>query len=203
MKNIKLLQRHLELMDRLPFCKKTEYIVKELSMDFPNKRIGSGSSRLVYDLIGTKYVLKIAYNGKGVAQNKAESHPIFKEYSKYFSQIILESKRFHVLVSEKAEHISCALQLEDRLIKDRLSAPMYIIFKPKEQLPPWRKIYKKNLTPFGNRLREVLFNINKEIPLFLPGDFIYLDSYGLVNNKLKIIDYGFNQEVYEKHYRRY
>ena len=57
-----LLNNHLSfralkaLMDELP------------SMEY----IGGGSSRKVYRIVGTPYVIKIAYNQKGMAQNMAE-----------------------------------------------------------------------------------------------------------------------------------
>ncbi len=69
------------------------------------KYIGSGSGRKVFDL-GNGYVLKIAKNKAGIAQNKAEYIISDNDQTKLFAKVIQVSSDFSLLIMEKASRIS-------------------------------------------------------------------------------------------------
>ncbi|HKM34581.1 MAG TPA: hypothetical protein VJY54_07545, partial [Lachnospiraceae bacterium] len=66
--------------------------------------IGSGSGRRVFDL-ENGYVVKVAKNIKGIAQNKVEYQISLEDHTNLFAKITYVADDFQLLIMEKAELI--------------------------------------------------------------------------------------------------
>lgn len=133
--------------------------------------IGSGSGRTVYDM-GNGYVVKIAKNEAGVAQNKSEYNISANEYSNLFAKVVQVSNNFNLLIMEKAEKINNISYVWD-----------YFKVTNKRELFSIRELQ----------------NIKKNYNLLL-GDFGKKSSWGTINGRPVIIDYGFTKEVEKRYY---
>lgn len=133
--------------------------------------IGTGSSRDVFDL-KNGYVIKVAKNIAGIAQNQCEYVISNYDDSNLFARVISISNDFYFLVMEKADKI------------DNISQ-VFRYFKVSD---------KKELF----RLEE-LQNIKKKYNLLL-GDFDRKSNWGIIKGRPVIIDYGFTREVSERYY---
>lgn len=132
--------------------------------------LGSGSGRLVFDL-KNGYVVKMAKNRRGFAQNKAESQIASMNPSNIFAKIIAVSEDFIYLIMEKAE---------------RVSSIAYV----------WRYFnVKSNHELF--RLSE-FSELKSKYNLLLP-DLCRQNSWGSIDGRPIIVDYGFTKEV-KKYY---
>jgi hypothetical protein len=133
--------------------------------------IGTGSGRRVFDL-GNGYVVKTAKNKKGIAQNKVEYQIASEAHTNIFAKIIDISEDFIYLIMEKAEKINYIAEV-------------------------WKY--------YGVRSNRELFrlaefsDITVKYGLLLP-DLCRAYSWGLINGKPTIIDYGFTREVKRKYY---
>lgn len=134
--------------------------------------IGSGSSRNVFDL-GNGYVMKAAKNIAGIAQNKSEYRISSMDSSNLFAEVIRVSENFNILIMRKAYKI-----------KDFWDILDYFKVGSGEELFSLREFqdiqYKYNL---------------------LSSDLSRTSSWGMINGRPTIIDYGFTREVREKYYR--
>lgn len=133
--------------------------------------IGSGSGRYVFD-IGYGYVVKVAKNRKGFAQNKAEYQIASVDHSNIFAKILQVSDDYELLIMEKAEKI--------RSIAD-----------------VWDYFHVKSSSEFY-QLKE-LKEISSKYSLILP-DLRRPANWGRINGRPVIIDYGFTQKVRKKYY---
>ncbi|WP_315076759.1 hypothetical protein [uncultured Clostridium sp.] len=133
--------------------------------------IGSGSSRKVFDL-GNGYVIKVAKNRAGIAQNKSEYKISSNDYSDLFAKVIKASNNFNLLIMQKAikiYNISYVLK--------------YFNVRSKNQL-----LNSKELQ-----------NIKRNYNLLL-SDLGRKSSWGIINGRPVIIDYGFTREVQKMYY---
>ena len=133
--------------------------------------IGSGSGRKVFDL-ENGYVVKVAKNKAGIAQNKSEYKISSIDNSDLFAKVTQASNDFELLIMQKADNIyniSYVWKYFNVTSKRQL-------FKSKE-----------------------LQNIKRRYDLLL-GDFARRSSWGMINGRPVIIDYGFTREVKERYY---
>jgi hypothetical protein len=133
--------------------------------------IGSGSGRHVFDL-GNGYVIKAARNRKGYAQNKAEYRIAADSKSPLFAAIVQVSPDYGYLVMEKAKR---AVSMDE----------VYRYFKVKD-----------------NKEFSRILELRKLCDTY---DLVFADlrrasSWGWVNDRLVIIDYGFTLSVRSKYY---
>ena len=135
------------------------------------KYIGSGSGRQVFDM-ENGYVIKVAKNKAGIAQNKAEYKISFDDNSDLFAKVMKISDDFKLLIMQKADKIY-----------NILSVWTYFHVTSKREL-------------FNSK---ELQNIKKRYNLLL-GDFARKSSWGMINGRPVIIDYGFTREVKSKYY---
>ncbi len=133
--------------------------------------IGSGSGRIVYDL-ENDYVVKVAKNNKGIAQNKVENHISLSDHSSIYAKVIKVSEDFRMLIMEKAVHI-----------KDFSEVRRYFNVQSNRELFQVQEI------------RHVLINHS-----ILLNDLYRTANWGMINNRPVIIDYGFTQAVRRKYY---
>lgn len=134
--------------------------------------IGSGSSRNVFDL-GNGYVMKVAKNRAGIAQNKSEYRISSIDSSNLFAEVIRFSKKFDILIMRKAYKI-----------KDFCDILDYFKVESDEELFSLREIQ----------------NIQCKYNL-LSSDLSRASSWGIINGRPTIIDYGFTREVRDRYYR--
>lgn len=133
--------------------------------------IGSGSGRKVFDL-GNGYVIKVAKNKAGIAQNKSEYKISFYNHSNLFAKVIQASNNFNLLIMQKA---------------NKINNISYV----------WKYFNVTSQREFLN-LKE-LQNIERNYNLLLD-DLARESSWGTINGRPVIIDYGFTREVQQSYY---
>ena len=133
--------------------------------------IGSGSGREVYDL-ENGYVIKVARNKAGISQNKAEYKISSNDKSNLFAKFVQASNDFILLVMQKADKVNNILYVWN-----------YFDAKSKREL-------------FNSKqLQDIKRNYN-----LLLGDLARKSSWGIINGRPVIIDYGFTREVRQRYY---
>lgn len=133
--------------------------------------IGSGSSREVFDL-GNGYVIKVAKNRAGVAQNKAEYNISHYDNSDLFAKVVQISSDFYYLIMEKAEKI----------------------YNISEVFKYFNVNGKRGLYQL-NEMQNIKINYNLVL-----ADFNRKSNWGIINGRPVIIDYGFTREVSQRYY---
>lgn len=133
--------------------------------------IGSGSGRRVFDL-ENGYVVKVAKNKRGVAQNEAEQQIALADDTDLFAKIAQVSDDHILLIMEKADKI--------RGISD-----VWKYFNVKSN----RELFQLK------ELRESYSKYN-----LLLSDLSRSDNWGKIDEKLVIIDYGFTWKVKRRYY---
>jgi len=133
--------------------------------------IGSGSSRNVFDL-GNGYVIKVAKNMAGIAQNKLEYNISYYDKSDLFAKVVQASNDFYFLIMEKADKIDNISEVFE-----------YFNVSDKKGLFHLKKLQ----------------NIKKNYNLLL-ADFERKSNWGIIKGRPVIIDYGFTKEVSQKYY---
>lgn len=133
--------------------------------------IAEGSGRRVYDL-NNGYVVKVAKNPRGTAQNEAEFSISKKSHTKIFSNVLAASKDYRFLIMEKAERI-------------RNIYYVMTYYKVKNV----RELYHlKELQEISHDFNLVLRDLGRG------------SNWGQIDNRPVIIDYGFTMEVRKKYY---
>ena len=135
------------------------------------KYIGEGSGRRVYDL-DNGYVVKVAKNPRGIAQNKVEYDIASKSNTHIFSRVLTVSEDFKYIIMERAERIR----------------NIYYVMN----------YYKVKNTRELYHLKE-LQDISENYNLVLK-DLGRASNWGQINNRPVIVDYGFTREVRRKYY---
>lgn len=133
--------------------------------------LGRGSGRKVYDL-GNGYVVKVAKNRKGYAQNEAEYAISLKTQDDLFAKILCVSENFRFIIMEKAEPI-IKISFIWTYFKVRNNKQMYGL-----------KIFKKLETEFK----------------LLIHDFGRAKNWGKIDDRPVIVDYGFTHRVRNRYY---
>lgn len=133
--------------------------------------IGSGSSRDVFDL-GNGYVIKMAKNRAGIAQNESEYNISYYDNSGLFAKVIDVSDNLDMLIMEKADKVYNISEV-------------------------WK--YFNVRGKIGLLQLQELQNIKKNYNLLL-GDLQRKSSWGMIKGRPVIIDYGFTREVRQRYY---
>lgn len=166
------------------------------------KRLGAGSSRIVFEY--EDRALKIAKNNKGVDQNEVEGDPgIHNMYKEILPNLFRNDKDYKWILIEKAEKINkkefekladinydvyCGLLTKYEL-KTRYHKHIELTDEEEDLL------YEKD--GFLKTLIDMSANFD-----FITNDFKKLTSLGRINNRIVVIDFGFTDSVYNKHYSR-
>nr|WP_271716029.1 hypothetical protein [Anaeromicropila herbilytica] len=135
------------------------------------KLLGSGSGRRVYDL-GNGYVVKVAKNRKGIAQNKTEYEISSNDPSDVFARVKAMSDDSIFLVMEKAQRL-----------KDLSYVRQYY------------HVYNNRQLFQINELRDFYVYNDLLVP-----DLYRCVNWGMIDGKPVIIDYGFTKNVRRKYY---
>lgn len=179
------------------------------------KRIGTGSSRIVYELPDGS-VLKLAKNKKGLAQCESEvdvsnnggSNEVlakvidFDEIDNYVVFVIME-KATKAKSSDFKNDIGVGFEIlekaEDYALKKARTSGKYRsqhhFFI--EYLYSFAKATNNSrLNDFTTELENYI--ISFDITLF--GDIVVIKNWGVINGNVKLIDYGLTDDVFRTHY---
>lgn len=133
--------------------------------------IGAGSGRSVFDL-EDGYVVKVAKNMRGFAQNKVEVHISSDDRTNLFAKITDVSDDFRLLVMEKAALINHISDV-------------------------WKHFEVKTKREFWG-LESIQYVISEHDLLFV--DLCRPVNWGMIGERPVIIDYGFTSAVKRKYY---
>lgn len=133
--------------------------------------IGSGSSREVFDL-SNGYVIKVAKNKAGIEQNKAEYKISSEDNYNIFAKVIYAISNYKYIIMKKAK---------------KVKSINYV----------WRYFDVYDKYQFSNL--HIIQTIKHKYNL-LVSDLARVSSWGIIDDRLQIIDYGFTREVKDKYY---
>jgi predicted transcriptional regulator len=133
--------------------------------------LGSGSGRQVYDL-DNGYVVKVARNRKGIAQNKVEQYISSRSNTLILAKVMQTSEDFSLLIMEKAQKITNISDVWN-----------YFHVKSNKEL-----LKQKELKELYTKYH------------LLTPDLCRACSWGRIHNSMVIIDYGFTLAVKRKYY---
>lgn len=187
----------LSKMDK--FAKRIRFV----SEKYP--KIASGSSRVVFD-INDKFVLKLAKNEKGIAQNETENDWVLQSsYESIIAPIYKSADDGTWLVSFKAKKMTKSLfkAILGYSFDDfgRWLIYYYYEHNPNRYIRP---------SPVNQELEELIsasefgFEIkNLMLDFDMPyGDLVRISSYGELGGRVVLVDYGLNQQTYDTFYNR-
>lgn len=167
-------------------------------------RISQGTARMIFDIDG-KTVLKLAKNDKGIAQNEIES---MIGQDKYFDHIVakvLETEdNYKWIVSEKANRIT---KNRFKQLSDGISINIvykYLVYILDPQRAKWLRLREdfteEELDSLSeNQFVEDFLELCSSYKLEL-GDFDRISSYGEIDGRLVVVDYGLTFDVFNKYY---
>jgi hypothetical protein len=162
------------------------------------KRLASGSSRVIFEY-NQDLVIKLAKNQKGIEQNAIENDGFIQSNHNSIVTNVIDSDPNDIwLLVQRAMKISPSKFKQLTGIDFKLFGE-YIMFKlsnkPISQIPEYLKILKDN--EFIEDVLELMVNFNMP-----PGDITRISSWGEVNGKAVLTDYGLTQDIYSTYYKR-
>lgn len=176
-------------------------------VDYCNKsltRLASGTSRVVYDL-GNGSVLKLAKNPKGIAQNAAESDGFVQQsYGNIIAKVLDSHADDLWLKVEKAKKITPtrfkALSGGLTLVEIyHILTFWYADHNGKRSSIARHENYDEIMetNEFIQELTDLMGNMDMPV-----GDFARISTYGEINGRLVLTDYGLSQTVELDFYSR-
>jgi len=182
------------------------------------KRLGAGSSRIVYKLPDKKTVLKIAWDGDrddgiqaGMAQNRAEATASDFSKGSFFTNVLQKGPGYRWIISEYARKTG------PREFKELSGGLTFGIFN--DLIQAWDE--HKGIPEKKKRLYQDDYFVNKlaatirsnkwfadflkfmQVGNILPGDFQGWDHWGVVESdtpRLVVLDYGYTTDTKKKFY---
>jgi hypothetical protein len=133
--------------------------------------IGSGSGRRVFDL-NNGYVVKVAKNNRGVAQNEAEYRIASENNTNIFAKIAQVSENYNMLIMEKSEPVKNISEV-------------------------WKSFHVRSNRELFQQ--EELKDMCSKHNLLLI-DLCRPVNWGKIKERSVIIDYGFTRSVKRKYY---
>lgn len=173
------------------FSAKKEYCEKCL------EQLSSGSSRVVFKY-SKDTVLKLAFNDKGIAQNKAEAS--IKDDSKYINKVTKTSEDFSWIMTPLANKITERqfFDITGINFKEFGEVVKYIMRELSTKERPKPESFEE--------LKDE--NIVKEITdiglkhKLMPGDIARISSWKVIDDTPVLVDLGLTQEIYKKFYAK-
>lgn len=180
-----------------PFSKRIRYCNTRL------KRISSGSSRVVYEF-DSKKVLKLARNKKGVAQNNVEAEGLgFLSGNDTIPTVYkVDSDDLWILV-EKARKMRMAdfKRILGYSFKDFTDCVDVMFSTGRGNNERRRELEKEFPDIFEDEFFNEILGIGADLDL-VSGDLIRPSSYGVIGNRVVLLDYGCTTCVYNDYYVR-
>jgi hypothetical protein len=160
--------------------------------------LGAGTSRIVFRLDGN-IVLKLAKNAKGVAQNRVEADRFLRNNELANSAIDADPNDIWIIT-----------KLAKRITPSQFKTLTGVDFKRfYSAINHWWGAYRgQKLFPPSdyNEIKETdIFQDTTELMGNMeinPGDFEKISSWGEIDGKIKIIDFGATKSVLEEFYSR-
>lgn len=178
----------LPTLSEIPkFFKRIQYCSKRLT------KIAHGSSRVVFHF-SEDFVIKVAKDTKGLAQNEMEAKIAENNLSvtiPYHSS----DKEFKWIIFQKAQ------ETDLKEIESKLQIPL------SEVNYQMRKM-KKSFLESGSCINELKTPIAKDLQILIEkhniaiGDIVKPSSWGIYNNEAKLIDFGLTSEIYQKFFKK-
>lgn len=162
-------------------------------------QVGEGSSRNVFKL-DDKWVIKMAKDDAGVAQNKAEATVCTVDTPlALFSKVAEVGEGYEWLKSELAVPMTEeSFQKTTGIAWDAFVNAIKGAFPSKTKPNPPE--YTQALQSLANNSWfKRLLNVIRGCK-YMPGDLTKMDSWGVVNGRAAIIDSGFTEAVFQAHY---
>lgn len=146
-------------------------------------RVGQGSGRRVFAL-NDGFVLKVARNKKGIAQNRLEWQVCQDgEPREFLAQVVAAHPAGHWIIQERVSPLDLD-QFEDWLRHDAGNFFFCLRFGSHT----WKNAFFLKLTRFIERFDMDPFDISEE------------SSWGMRNGKPVICDFGLNKTIAQKYY---
>jgi hypothetical protein len=188
------------------FAKRKSYCDARLK-----KRLGAGSSRIVYQIDNDK-VLKLASNEKGQSQNQ-------QEYDLYTDGLIAGKETQQLLAeifnADEEDFNWIEVELVDRVTSEDFKSKLGIPFsefqkiitywgnstagRESEKPALWDELnHNSGRYPWWKALLDIGDNFDYAL-----ADWKRLSSWGKTGEgRMVLVDYGLSQEVYDTHYRK-
>ena len=172
------------------FKARIEYAEKNM------KRLSSGSSRMVFET-SDGYVVKLAKNEKGLAQNGVESSPGLR--SKYVNGALRSCPNDSWILTEKADDLTLeefekltGLKFDD--FGKAISYGLKHLSSDKNKKKPdnFDEISK-------NEFYKDIYRAGNEFKL-LPGDLERISSFKKIKDRVVLVDAGLTREIYDEFY---
>lgn len=156
--------------------------------------IGKGSARKVFK-INDGFVLKIAFNKKGIAQNLIESKPELQ--TEVTNNVLFGDPRGKWIVNRLAKPIDESI-FQQKTGLDFEAYSNALLYKFNQESNDWPK--PKNYDVISKN--KFFKNIVELVALsdLMVGDLIRIENYVLVNGKVKLSDFGLTHDVYNEFY---
>lgn len=188
----------LENLDAFPsLSKKVQYAKSKL------KKIGEGSSRIVFDL-DDGYVLKLAKNTKGFEQNMQDGdwgkHRMYPNLLPELKDVDSSDDVAWVVI-KKAEKITekqfeALTKINFKTFSKALNEKyLYLNGKVKKMTDEYEKLIDDS--EFLQDVIDMMMSFD-----MLPGDMTRISSWGKVGNNAVLVDSGLTQTVFNTHYRK-
>lgn len=168
-------------------------------------QVGRGSSRVAFliDYEGRKTVLKIALNGKGIAQNTEEAN-LLSYHDVQRSGLVIPMIDHNEANGDRVTwiHTEYAQKITQKQLEKYFNGASMTNIAIHLNKLRGRTDYAVNLpeelfdNPLYGELKDLV--VNYDLP---PFDLSRKANWGLYNGKPVIIDLGFTESVYQLHYR--
>jgi hypothetical protein len=160
------------------------------------KRLSSGSSRMVFET-SDGYIIKLAKNEKGLAQNGVESNSSMR--SKYVNGALKSDPDDIWILTEKADKLSSE-EFEDLTgmsFEDFSEAIMYGLRNLSKSTSSKKP---KNFDKISkNEFYKDIYRAGSEYNL-IPGDLSRISSFKKIKDRVVLVDSGLSREIYDEFY---
>jgi len=162
------------------------------------KRLSSGSSRMVFET-SDGYIVKLAKNEKGLAQNGVESSPSMR--SKHVNGAIESDAEDIWIMAEKADKLSVEEfeDLTDISFDDFSQAIMYDLRNLSKSTSSKKP---KNFDEISkNEFYKDIHRVGSKYNL-IPGDLSRISSFKKIKDRVVLVDSGLSREIYDEFYEK-
>jgi len=161
------------------------------------KQMAKGSARVVFDL--DENVVKVAKNEKGIEQNKIEIQ-IGLTKPDCVPNLISFDENSNWSVFQKANPIT--KEEFENLSNTSLPILHYLLKYKKDRNRKEIPIdYKKEQQIQNNKLLAELAKLIDDYDLSV-GDMVRISSWGQINGKIILLDFGLTSQIYKKYYKK-
>lgn len=158
------------------------------------EKLGEGSARAVYK-ISDKLIIKVAINEKGVQQDIAEMS--FDAKSDCLANVLLADSKGKWIIMPFTDNVNAETfkKVVGCTLNNFANSLFYAFNNESDDFKKPREYDNIKKLPFFQCLSKVIISENSLI-----GDWSKLSSYGLLNDKIVIRDFGLSKAVYDKMY---